>query len=313
MPKTPITHQFENLVGWEPSLAAFLAETEHRSDSPRTAKGDSRMLRDFLGRLGKTPAEVTALDVYAWAHSRNPSGRTPSAGTIEARLTCASSFFRFLRRTGIVDRNPCEQLERLRAATPPPQGFSAEEIRLLLASTPDTPAGLRNRALILTLVLTGRRGAEVFRLTCQDLAFLNGQWYYTYRGKGGKTGRRELPQPAVDALRASLRARDRDLEMMAPSESVWDISSPTFYVELQWYLREAGLPRAGVHVLRDTAARLRREAGESLEDVNLFLDYSSTAGAGTQLQHSAGKEDPVWGRVAEAIGVGAEGMRGLSD
>ncbi len=35
---------------------------------------------------------------------------------------------------------------------------------------------------------------------------------YTYRGKGGKTGDRELPQPAVDALGGALAAFGRELE-----------------------------------------------------------------------------------------------------
>jgi hypothetical protein len=42
--------------------------------------------------------------------------------------------------------------------------------------------------------------------------------YYTYRGKGGKTGRRELPQPAVDAIKAKLQAFGKDLVTMKPEE-----------------------------------------------------------------------------------------------
>ena len=76
----------------------------------------------------------------------------------------------------------------------------------LLAVIPDTPQGLRDRAIILTLVLTGRRRAEVFRMTAGDLSFENDVCFYSYRGKGGKTGRRELPRPATDALRAALSA-----------------------------------------------------------------------------------------------------------
>ena len=38
--------------------------------------------------------------------------------------------------------------------------------------------------------------------------------YYTYRGKGGKQGHRELPQPALNAIRASLAAFGKDLATM---------------------------------------------------------------------------------------------------
>ena len=51
-------------------------------------------------------------------------------------------------------------------------------------------------------------------------------FYYYYRGKGGKRGRRELPRPAYDALRATLgdagygapdRIRTCDLRLRRPT------------------------------------------------------------------------------------------------
>ena len=45
--------------------------------------------------------------------------------------------------------------------------------------------------------------------------------YYTYRGKGGKQGHRELPQPALNAIRASLADFGKDLPTMPADESLW--------------------------------------------------------------------------------------------
>lgn len=131
-------------------------------------------------------------------------------------MACLSSFFRFLMRMEMVTSNPCDRLERPRTSASPPRGLSADEVRRLLLVIPDTPVGLRNRALILTLVLTGRRRAEVFRLTRGDLSFDGNTCFYSYRGKGGKSGRSELPRPALDALRAALTAFGRELEAMVP-------------------------------------------------------------------------------------------------
>ena len=74
--------------------------------------------------------------------------------------------------------------------TAPPRGLSAEQVKRLLAVIPETPAGLRDRAIFLTLILTGRRRSEVLRLCVGDLVVDGGRVYYTYRGKGGKRGRR---------------------------------------------------------------------------------------------------------------------------
>jgi integrase len=174
----------------------------------------------------------------------------------------------------------------------------------------DTPVGLRDRAIILTLVLTGRRRAEVLGMKAGDVSFEGGTCFYTYRGKGGKTGRRELPRPALGAIQAWLRVAGKDLEALRPEESLWPdtkngrgISSGTFYANLRKYMRKAGLPLAGVHIFRHSAAKLRRDAGESIEDVSRFLDHSSLAVTTTYLRRLEGEEDRAWAKVAEAIGV----------
>jgi site-specific recombinase XerD len=270
------------------------------------------MLQHFFVRVGKAPDKVTAQEIFVWAHGKGLSGKDPSPVTIGARMACLSSFYRFLIRMDIVQRNPCDQLERPRTSTPPARGLSAEEVRRLLAVIPDSAPGLRDRAIVLTFVLTGRRRAEVFRLTAGDLSFKNEVYFYAYKGKGGKTGRREFPRPALDALRTALVAWERDLESMSACESLWPspaatdgegLRSATFHGRFRRYLQNAGLPPSGVHVLRHTAAKLRRDAGESIEDVSRFLDHSSLAVTTTYLRRLEGQEDLGWGRVAEAIGV----------
>ncbi len=172
------------------------------------------MLRHFFGRAGKTPDVVTSQEVFVWAYGNGLSGKTPSSTTIGARIACLSSFYHFLMRMKMVQANPCDQLERPRARQSTPRGLSADDIRRLLAVVPDTNAGLRDRAIILTLVLTGRRRAEVLNLKAGDLSSEGDAAYYTYRGKGGKTGRRELPRPAYEATQRALTAFGKNLATM---------------------------------------------------------------------------------------------------
>jgi site-specific recombinase XerD len=113
-------------AGWERTLYAFLAEKERRSGSQRTVQSYSRMLRDFFGRTGNTPDEVTSQDVFTWAYGTGLSGKQPSSVTIGARLACVSSFYRFLIRMKVVASNPCDALERPRSVQGTPRGLSAE-------------------------------------------------------------------------------------------------------------------------------------------------------------------------------------------
>ena len=318
LPLPPNSFPFTDTArGWERALVAFLAEKERRSGSQRTVESYSRMLQRFFGPLGKTPDEVTGQDVFLFAHGTGPSGRKPSAVTINARIACISSFYRFLIRMEIVTSNPCDRLERPRMHPSPPRGLSGAQARQLLAVIPDSLVGLRDRAIVLTLLLTGRRRAEVINLKVRDLTIEGETAYYTYRGKGGKRGRRELPRPAYDAIVRALDGFGLNVSTMDPDASLWPprqavgdgagITSGTFYANFRRYLATAGLPLSGVHITRHTAAKLRREAGESIEDVSRFLDHSSLGVTTTYLRQLEGQSDGTWPSVAVAIGLAPAG------
>ncbi len=190
------------------------------------------------------------------------------------------------------------------------RGLSADEVRRLLAVVPDTIAGRRDRALLLTFVLTGRRRAEVIGLTAGDISLEGETAYYSYRAKGGKRGRRELPRPAYEALCATLGDAGLSLAAMDPSASLWQaaagtrgVTGSTFYARFRRYLCVAGLAPTGLHVLRHTAAKLRRDAGASIEAVSSFLDHSSLAVTSVYLRRLEGEADRLWPDVAVAIGV----------
>jgi site-specific recombinase XerD len=195
-----------------------------------------------------------------------------------------SSCFRFLIRMRVATANPCDALERPRTVQAVARGLSADEIRRLLAVVPDTVAGRRDRAILLVFVLTARRRSEVIGLTAGDVSVEGETAFYTYRGKGAKRGRRELPRPAYEALCVTLADAGLSLGEMDPGASLWQagasergITGATFYSRFRRYLRAAGLAPSGLHILRHSAAKLRRDAGASIEAVSSFLDHSSLA------------------------------------
>ena len=295
---------------WDQALYAFLVEKGNRSGSRRTVESYSRMLWPFFAERSLTPERVKPADVLAWVHGIGRSGRMPSSTTVGARIACLSSFYRFLIRMGLLVGNPCDAVERPRAIQSVARGYGADEVRRLLAVVPDTLAGRRDRAILLTLVLTGRRRTEVISLRAGDLSIEGETVFYSYRGKGGKRGRRELPHPAYVAICTTLADAGKDLATMAPEESLWQaaarpegVTSGTFYARFRRYLQAAGLAPTGIHVLRHTAAKLRRDAGESIEEVSQFLDHSSLAVTSVYLRRLEGQEDRTWRDVAEAIGV----------
>src|SRR5205809_3242973 len=150
----------DDVPAWQQTVIAFLAEKERRSGSKRTVEGYARMLWPFLTNVG-SPDRVTPAHVLAWAHGIGASGREPSSATVGARIACLSSYYRFLIRMNIASANPCDALERPKTIASPARGLTAEQIRQLPAVVPDTVAGRRHRALLLTFRVTGRRRSEV--------------------------------------------------------------------------------------------------------------------------------------------------------
>src|SRR3954464_10815889 len=91
---------------WDQAFYAFLAEKERRSGSLRTVQSYSRMLDHFWSGISKPPDQVSAPDVFSWAHGIGLSGKRPSSVTIGARIACLSSFYRFLVRMGLLVGTP---------------------------------------------------------------------------------------------------------------------------------------------------------------------------------------------------------------
>jgi site-specific recombinase XerD len=253
---------------------------------------------------------VTPAHVLGWAQGIGLLGREPSSATVGARIACLSSYYRFLIRMQLAPLKPCDALERPRGVQSVPRGLGGDDVRRLLAVVPDAVAGRRDRALLLTFILTGRLRSEVIGLTAGDLNVEGDTAFYRYRGKGGKVGRRELPRPAYEALCATLADAGLSLAEMEPSASLWQagagprgITGSTFYSRFRRYLRAAGLQPSGLHILRHSAAKLRRDAGASIEAVSSFLDHSSLAVTSVYLRRREGETDRTWPDVAVAIGV----------
>ena len=125
-------------------------------------------------------------------------------------------------------------------ALPEVHGFT-DALRLI-AVIPDTPEGLRDKAIVLTLVLTGRRRSEILNLKAGHLSS-DGVLFYAYRGKGGKQAKRELPRPAFEAIEGAPAAWTKSLASMKAEESLWPsrhaasegagITSGTFYARFR--------------------------------------------------------------------------------
>ena len=286
---------------WEATAGAWLVEVGQRTGSKRTPVEYARIVQRFFNGIGG-PEKANAGFVHTFAYSPGPSGKEPSPSTITVRLAAISGFFDFAKRMGMVPANPADDVKRPRGRQPTPKGLDVEEIKKLLGVIPDNPVGLRDKAIIITAVLTGLRRQEVMGLRKGDLS-RNGSVYFEVRAKGGIQRRRELPTPAFAAINKALEARGVTLENLPADRHLFNVSHQGFYANLKKYAKKANLEHVTPHVLRHSAAKFRRDTGASIEDVGAFLGHSSIATTARYLARLEGEHDNGWQAVANMLGV----------
>ena len=206
---------------------------------------------------------------------------------------------------GLLRRNPATDVKTPKTAPPTPRGLSAPELRQLLAAVPATVGGARDRAIIVTLVLTGLRRTEVLGLRAGDLQHdpATGRTTYRVRTKGGAERHRELPAPALTTIRDSVAARGVVLGELGREARLFPILSHGFYCNLRRYATAAGLRGVTPHVLRHSAAKLRRATGASLEEVSSLLGHRNLSTTARYLARLEGDRDDGWHGVAALLGV----------
>jgi len=291
-------------ASWAGLEAAWLEELRQRTGSVRTPGEYRRHVRRFLDEHGLAgdPARAGMPAAHSFGYSVGPSGKTPSPATILVRLAAVRSFYDFARRAGLVTSNPADDVRRPRASPPVPRGLDAEEVMRLLRAVPRTLVGQRDRAIVLLCVLMGLRRSEVMGIRAGDI-HQNGRPVLSWRAKGGKMRMREIPEPAAAALRAYLEADGVPLGKLPAEARLFKVSVQGVYSNMKRYARKAKIPDFSPHVLRHTCAKLRRDAGATLEDVQAQLGHASLSTTSRYLARLEGEEDRGWAGVAEAIGV----------
>lgn len=281
-------------------LRSWLVETYRRGGSIRTVTEYHRILVHFLARF-PAPGLVQPLDVHFFAYGPGPTGWQPSASTVAVRLAAIAGMYSFAVRVGITDVNPAENIRRPRPAQPVPRGQTIDELRELLAAIPTTATGARDRAMVLTILLTGLRRDEITSLRITDLDLTSGR--YIVRVKGGRERQRRMPAPALAAIVDWLGSTRRSLETVPSDERLFGITATALYANVRRYAARAGLSAVTPHSLRHSAAQLRRLTGATVEDVSALLGHASIATTATYLRRLDAERDDAWPAAAAVLGI----------
>ncbi len=160
-----------------------------------------------------------------------------------------------------------------------PRGLSSEQVEQVLGACPETPVGVRDRAILLLLIRLGLRAGDVVALCSSDLCFDTAT--IRVSGKGRRESRLPLPQDVGDAVLDYLRIRpcvrsDRVfVRAVAPFGPLRSRGAVSHVVRTA--MKRAGVehPSRGAHILRHTAACRMLRQGVDLESIAGVLRHRS--------------------------------------
>lgn len=279
----------------ESSVRSWLINSCPSDHSRRAYTSDINDFAAFLSLLGKTIFEISHKDVVAYLESLKQAKRSPT--TISRRLTVIRGVLSALEADDLIPEKTVERIHKLKAPKVSQEGttvgMSKEEAKRLLDAPDDTARGIRDRALLTTLLYSACRNSAICNVKVGDVVQEYGNWFLRLHEKGNRTVKVPLHPNAVEAIHRWLEisglinaAPETYLFQPTDRKSEDFINKPldprTLLLIIKRHARKAGLTveRLGerglcVHSCRVTAITNALRAGAKIEDVATLANHKS--------------------------------------
>ena len=277
--KPVVERRFEHLV------LDFLAYLEFERGLSRNTldayRTDLLQYGRFLEERDQSALDATPGDVSDFLEELTRNGASPA--TIHRKGACLRSFYRHLRRDGLLDTDPTASLSTPRRARKLPQVLTRGEVEKLLSQPHGTePASLRDRALLEVMYACGLRASEAIGLELMDVDVEEG--VLRARGKGSKERVVPIGQAALRAVRIYLERGRPKLVKGAPEVHLFvnfrggHLTRQGLYKIVRRHAQTAGLAdRMSPHTLRHTFATHLLAGGCDLRSLQEMLGHADIA------------------------------------
>jgi len=282
------TRDFHQLADVPPALTWFA-----NIDNPQTRRAYQNDVQAFMTFTGiENPAQfqdVARAHVLAWR--RHLERQMLSGSSIRRKLAALSSLFEALCEANAVQGNPVDGVKRPKTATSEGKtpAIGDHQARALLeVADGSTLRGLRDRAILATLLYHGLRRAELCALRVADVQERRGVNHLQVHGKGSKIRYVPLHPGAADVIARYLEAAGhgqdwngalfRPVSNNARSGNA-SITPDGVYKLLANYAKKLQIDVAGFgpHALRATAATNALDHGADIAKVQEWLGHANIA------------------------------------
>ena len=271
-------HQYQGLSAMPPELEWFV-----NINSEKTRRAYKNDIQDFSAFIGLGHPEemrlVTRAHVIAWRDDLK--SRALAKATIRRKLSALASLFDYLAERNAVADNPVHGVTRPKAnaAEGKTPALSDGQARALLEAPPlDTLKGLRDRAILATLLYHGIRREELCKLRVGDRESRQGVVHFIVQGKGDKE--RYIPVHPESA-----RLID-DYLLWAGHQD--DIKGPLFRPVINNATKDGKNKALSTNAVYDLVRKYAFETGLTSEITQLLGPHAMRATAATNaLDHQA--------------------------
>lgn len=202
-----------------------------------------------------------------------------SPGSRARKLSALRQFAHYLRRQGVLERDPTELIETPIRRGTLPRALSQSQAEAMLEAQPDVGTRVRDRALLELAYGAGLRASEIVGLDWLDIDLC--QRHARVRGKGNKERMVIFGEACAEALRAyregeRVKAVQGDPVFTGPAGR--RLTTRTLQRVVKVWARAAGLPDdISPHTWRHSFATHLLDGGADLKTVQQLLGHASLA------------------------------------
>jgi integrase/recombinase XerC len=255
--------------------------SEVKRVSRHTLDAYSRDILDFVEYTGeKGLASPKSVDVrFVRVYLANLQKRGLPRRSIARHISACRGFFRFMMQKKIITENPFKMLETPKLEKTVPTFLHLDEMKALLHSPDETPAGMRDRAILELLYSTGLRVSELVGL---DIDAMKRGNELRVIGKRNKERLVMIGNPALSAVNRWLSlgrphiVRSESEPALFLNKSGTRITTRSVQRMVQKYINQIALAKhVTPHSLRHTFATHLLNGGADLRTVQELLGHES--------------------------------------
>jgi tyrosine recombinase XerC len=253
-----------------PQFLSYLEiEKNYSSHTILNYKIDLEEFFDFLGGIAFKNVDYPVLRRYlAEIRQKNLKPRT-----VARKLSCLRSFFKFMQREGIVEKNPAVLLVTPKLDKPLPKFMTeAQTVKLVESPKDDKLASLRDRAIFEVLYSTGIRVSELVGLNLDSVDGIGN--IIRVMGKGRKERMVPIGEKALEAIQQYCAARKVQTNVLFLNKAGKRLTTRSICNIINKYIaRESINQHVSPHTFRHSFATHLLNNGADLRSVQELLGH----------------------------------------